>query len=81
MAEAALFTDGEFFFQDEVEEVEVGHRGGVGPADVLGQRLGQVRQAELGGGGADPGGDQLAQRMSLGSMGAGVKGRVPVIWS
>lgn len=46
-----------------------------------GSGLSQVGQAELGGGGADPGGDQLAQRMSLGSMGAGVKGRVPVIRS
>jgi hypothetical protein len=81
MAEAALFTDGEFFFQDQVEEVEVGHLVGVGPADVLGQRLSQVGQAELGGGRADPGDDQLAQRMSLGSMRMGVKGRVPVIWS
>lgn len=77
VAEAAVVADGEFFGQHQVEEVEVAHFRLVGPLDVRVQGLGQVRQAELGGGGADAGAGQLAQRASF--VGAlVVKGRVPV---
>ena len=58
-AEAAFVADGEFLFQDEVEELQVAHGLGVGSAGELPQRLGQVRQAEFGGAGVDAVGDQL----------------------
>jgi hypothetical protein len=77
-----LLADGEFFFQDQVQEVQVAHLGGVSPFHMAGERLGQVRQAELGRGGPDPCGDQLAHALSFGSAaGTVLKGRVPVIWS
>jgi len=76
-----LLADGELFFQDQVQEVQVAHLRGVGPFHVAGERLGQVRQAELGRGGADPGSDQLAHMVPFGSAGRAVKGRVPVTWS
>ncbi len=82
MPQPALLADGEFFFQDQVEEVQVAHLGGVGPFHMAGERLGQVRQAEPGRRDADPCGDQLAHVLSFGSVaGTVVKGRVPVIWS
>lgn len=76
-AEAAVFTDGEFFGENQVDEVEVAHLGLVGPLGVLGQGVGQVRQAQLAGRVADAGGDQLAQDDSF-ALGLVVKGRVPV---
>ena len=77
-----LLADGELFLQNQVQEVQVAHLRGVGPLHVAGERFGQVRQAELGRGGADPGGDQLAHMLPFGSAaGAAVKGRVPVAWS
>lgn len=54
----------------------------LGPFEVVGERVGQMRQAELGRGGTDPGSDQLTHALSFGSMARlVVKGRVPVIWS
>ncbi len=82
MPQPPFLADGELFFQDQVEEVQVAHLRGVGSLQVASERLGQVRQAELGRGGADPCGDQLAHVVSFGSVaGTVVKGRVPVIWS
>lgn len=77
VAETAVVADSEFLGQHQIEQVEVAHLGLIRPLDVLVQGLGQVRQAELGGGGADAGAGQLAQRISLLAELA-VKGRVPV---
>ncbi len=76
-AEAAVVTDGEFFGENQVAEVEVAHLCFVGPLSVLSQGLGQVGQAQLAGRVADAGGDQLAQDDSF-ALGLVVKGRVPV---
>lgn len=65
VAETAFVADSEFLGQHQVEQVEVAHLGLIRPLDVLVQGFGQVRQAELGGGGADAGAGQLAQRASL----------------
>jgi len=77
LPKAPVVLDGEFLGQHQVEEVEIAPLGLVSPLDVLVQGIGQVRQAELAGRGADAGAGQLAQRASF--VGAlDVKGRVPV---
>jgi hypothetical protein len=77
LTEAAVVLHREFLGQHPVEEREVAHLCLVSPLDVLVQGLGQVRQAELDGRGADAGAGRLAQRDSfVGEL--GVKGRVPV---
>ena len=65
VVEPAFLADGELFLQDQVQEVEVAHLRGIGAFHVAGEGLGQVGQAELGGGGPDPAGDELAHASSF----------------
>lgn len=64
VAEPAALAQSEFFFQEEVDEVEVAHLGGLGPFDQLGDDIGDVAQAESGGMVTDPVGGQSAHRVS-----------------
>jgi hypothetical protein len=77
-----FLADRGFFFQDQVEEVQVAHLAGIGALHVLGERAGQMRQPQLGRSSPDPGSDQFAHALSFGLVaGIVVKGRVPVSWS
>jgi hypothetical protein len=81
-AEAAVVADGEFFLQEQVEEVEIAHRVGVSAFGRLVQGAGQMRQAELGGAGPDAAGDQFSHcETSFRWVRAVVNGLVPAIWS
>ena len=65
VAEPAALTQPDLFFQQQVDEVEVAHLRGLGALDELGDGLGEMGQAELGGVGSDPVGGQGAHRSSL----------------
>ena len=54
VAEAAALAQSDFFFEQQVDEVEVAHLRGFGTLDELGDGLGEMGQAELGGVVADP---------------------------
>lgn len=41
LTETAVFADGEFIGQDQVDEVEVAHLGLIHPPDILAQGFGQ----------------------------------------
>jgi hypothetical protein len=56
----AVVADGEFFIEDQVEELEVAQGLVVGAGGELLQRFGQERQAEFVGAGVDAVGDQLS---------------------
>lgn len=54
----------EFFFEKQVDEVEVAHLTGLGTLDQLGDHLGEVGQTEPGGVVTDPVGGQAAHRVA-----------------
>ncbi len=54
VGEPAGLAHAGFFFQQQVEEVQVAHLGGLGPLDQFGDRVGGMGQAQPGGVGADP---------------------------
>jgi hypothetical protein len=62
VGEAAAFADADFFFQDQVEELQVAHGLGLGPGDQGVEVLAQMRQVQPLGVLTDAGGDQLAHR-------------------
>ena len=62
VAEAAAFAHADFFFEEEVEEVQVAHGGLLGPGDQRVEVLGEMGQPEPFGVLADAGGDQFAHR-------------------
>jgi len=64
VAEPAALAQAEFFFEEEVDEVEVAHLRGLGAFDELGDDLGEVGQSEFGGMVADPVGGQAAHERS-----------------
>ena len=68
VAEPAAFAEAEFFFEQQVDEVEVAQLRGLGPLDELGDGVGEVGQAEPGGVVADP---VRGQRAHVGSCSAG----------
>ena len=60
VAEPTSFADAGLFLEDDVEELEVAHGGGLGPGDEAVDALGQVGEMQAGGGVADAGGEELA---------------------
>jgi hypothetical protein len=54
VAEPAALPHPDFFFEQQVDEVEVAHLRGLGAFDELGDGLGEMGEAELGGVGSDP---------------------------
>jgi hypothetical protein len=60
VAEPAALAHPDFFFQDQIEEVQVAHGGLLGPVDEAVQALGEVGKAQPFGVLTDAGGDQLA---------------------
>jgi hypothetical protein len=62
VAEAAALAQADFFFQDQVEEVEVAHGGLLGPGDQGVEVAGEVGQPQAVGVLTDAGGDQLTHR-------------------
>jgi hypothetical protein len=65
VAEPAPFAQPDFFFEQQVDEVEVTHLRGLGPVDKLGDRVGEMGQAEPGGMVTDPVGGQGTHRFSF----------------
>ena len=82
MPQPSFLPDGELFFQDQVEEVQVAHLRGIGSLQVgpsVSVRCGRPSLAAVA---RYPCGDQLAHALSFGSVaGTVVKGRVRVTWS
>jgi hypothetical protein len=62
VVEAAAFAQADFFFQDQVEEVQVAHGGLLGPGDERVEVAGEVGQAQAVGVFADAGSDQFTHR-------------------
>jgi len=60
--EAAPLAQADLFLQEQVDEVQVAHRGLLGPGDQLVEVAGEVGEAEPFGVLTDAGGDQLAHR-------------------
>ena len=65
VTEAAALPQPDLFLEQQVNEVEVAHLRGFGTLDELGDGLGEMGQAELGGVVADPVGGQGAHRSSF----------------
>jgi hypothetical protein len=60
VVEAASFADAEFFLKQQIDEVQVAHLVGFGAPGEVGDGLGEMTEAQRGGGGFDPVGGQLA---------------------
>ena len=65
VAEPAALAQADLFLEEQVDEVEVAHLGGLGAVDELGDGVGQVGQAEPGGVVTDPVGGQPAHEFSF----------------
>ena len=66
VAEPPALAQSYFFFEEQVDEVEVAHLAGFGPLDELGEGVGEVGEAEPGGVVTDPVSGQGAHEFSFG---------------
>jgi hypothetical protein len=66
VAEPAALAQSDFFFEEQVDEVEVAHLAGFSPLDELGEGVGEVGKSEPGGVAPDPVSGQGAHEFSFG---------------
>ena len=69
VAEPAALAQSDFFFEEQVDEVQVAHLAGFSPLDELGEGVGEVGESEPGGVVADPVSGQGAHGFSFGLAG------------
>jgi hypothetical protein len=66
VAEPPALAQSDFFFEEQVDEVQVAHLAGFSPLDELGEGVGEVGESEPGGVVPDPVSGQGAHEFSFG---------------
>jgi hypothetical protein len=66
VAEPAALAQSDFFFEEQIDEVEIAHLAGFSPLDELGECVGEVGESESGGVAPDPVSGQGAHEFSFG---------------